>query len=59
MILLVSVSGNRIGYRAEYMVLGSTHPHIFLCYGLFSSLNMKYVYNKVSFYGGELEDDFS
>ena len=57
MFLIVSVSGNNIGYRTEYMGIGSTKHIIILWYEEFSSLNLNYVYNKVKFDGGKLEGD--
>ena len=57
MIMFVSDSGNRIVSRTDYTILGSTHPHIILWFEELSSLNSKYVYTEVTFYGDELEGD--
>ena len=53
--LLVSVSGNQ--YGNNHMGLGLTHPRIILWSKEFFSLNLKCVYNVVSFDVGELEGD--
>ena len=55
--MLVLVSVNFIGSSTEHTVLFSTHPRIILWSEEFSSIYSKYVYNKVVFDGGELEDD--
>ena len=58
MLILVSFSDNRIIFRTEYTVIGSTYPRIILWSEKFSSLNSKYVYDEIAFDSGELESDF-